>query len=70
MNVLVSRFNSELTVAQLSDLGVRRISVGSALASVAWNAFIGAAKEIQDTGSFEKLKQAGWYAELNELFSK
>src|SRR4030095_14352469 len=34
VNVLVSRFNSDLTVGRLTDLGVRRISVGSALACV------------------------------------
>lgn len=70
VNVLVSGFNSELTVAQLSDLGVRRISVGSALASVAWKAFIDAAREIKDRGSFGNLKQGSLYGELNELFSK
>lgn len=69
VNVLVSRFNSELTVAKLTDLGVRRISVGSALSSVAWNAFINAAKEIVDKGSFVSLKEASVYGELNELFT-
>lgn len=70
VNVLVSRFNSELTLAQLTDLGVRRISVGSALSSVAWNAFMQAAREIKDNGTFENLKQATVFAELNELFKK
>jgi 2-methylisocitrate lyase-like PEP mutase family enzyme len=70
VNVLVSRFNSELTLAQLTDLDVRRISVGSALSSVAWNAFMQAALEIRNNGTFENLKQATVFAELNELFSK
>lgn len=70
VNVLVSRFNAGLTLAQLTDLGVRRISVGSALSSVAWNAFMHAAREIKDNGTFEHLKQASVFAELNELFSR
>ena len=53
VNVLVSTGNRELSLSQLTDLGVRRISVGSALANVAWGAFIRAAREIADTGTFE-----------------
>ena len=70
VNVLVSRFNSELTVSRLADLGVRRISVGSALACVAWGAFMRAARVIADTGSFEALSDAAPFNEINELFRK
>jgi len=42
-----------LTVSDLSGLGVRRISVGGSLARVAWTAFIRAAREIADKGTFE-----------------
>ena len=69
LNVLVSTGNRELTVTQLSDLGVRRISVGSALANVAWGAFMRAARGIAETGTFETLATAASFAELNELFS-
>ena len=68
VNVLVSRFNSDLTVTRLSDLGVRRISVGSALACVAWGGFMGAARSIAETGSFQSLADAAAYAEINDLF--
>jgi len=68
INVLVSRFNSELTVTRLADLGVRRISVGSALACVAWGAFIRAARNIAEHGSFEALGDAAPFAEINDLF--
>jgi 2-methylisocitrate lyase-like PEP mutase family enzyme len=68
VNVLVARFNSDLTLSQLRDLGVRRISVGSALAAIAWNAFISAAKEIAESGSFTQLNQTGGYSELKALF--
>jgi len=41
---LSSGFNHQLSVSQLADLGVRRISVGSGLALAAWGAFVRAAK--------------------------
>jgi len=69
VNVLVSGRNPALSVARLTDLGVRRVSVGSALALVAWGAFIRAAKSIAATGSFEAFTDAAPYSELNDLFS-
>lgn len=69
VNVLVSTGNRELSLSQLTDLGVRRISVGSALANVAWGAFIRAAREIAETGTFESFAAAASFAELNQLFS-
>lgn len=68
VNVLVSTPDPELTVPKLADLGVRRISVGSALARVAWGAFVRAARGIQETGSFEGFAGAAPYADLNGLF--
>ncbi len=69
VNVLVSRPNPELTLESLRDLGVRRISVGSAFARVAWGAFIRAATGIANTGTFESLDGQASFAELNDLFS-
>jgi 2-methylisocitrate lyase-like PEP mutase family enzyme len=69
VNVLVSRGNPALSVARLADLGVRRVSVGSALALVAWGAFIRAAQSIAATGSFDAFADAAPYNELNDLFS-
>lgn len=43
-----------MTVAEAAELGVRRISVGGALAKTAWNGFLAAAGEILDAGSFTK----------------
>jgi 2-methylisocitrate lyase-like PEP mutase family enzyme len=68
VNVLVSGFNCELTVSQLADLGVRRISVGSGLALAAWGAFVRAAQIIQKDGAFNLLAQNVASAELNERF--
>jgi 2-methylisocitrate lyase-like PEP mutase family enzyme len=68
INVLV--FAPGLTVSQLADLGVRRISVGSALARVAWGAFVRSAQSIAATGSFEEFGDAFSFAELNGVFRK
>jgi 2-methylisocitrate lyase-like PEP mutase family enzyme len=69
VNVLVSRPNPAMSVSRLADLGVRRVSIGSALALVAWGAFIRAAKSMAATGSFEAFADATPYSELNDLFS-
>jgi 2-methylisocitrate lyase-like PEP mutase family enzyme len=68
LNVLMST-DLGLTVSDLAALGVRRISVGSALARVAWGAFLGAAGTIAREGSFAPLAAAAPFAELNELFA-
>lgn len=70
VNVLVSSPSRALSVSRLADLGVRRVSVGSALARVAWGAFIRAARDIAETGSFDAFAEAASFAELDGLFSK
>lgn len=67
VNALVGR--PGLTVSQLADVGVRRVSVGSALSRVAWGAFIRAAHEIAEVGTFEEFGKAGAFADLNDVFS-
>jgi 2-methylisocitrate lyase-like PEP mutase family enzyme len=67
VNVLVSA-PGELTVPRLADLGVRRVSVGSALARAAWGAFLRAARGILETGSFDGFADAAPYGELNGFF--
>jgi 2-methylisocitrate lyase-like PEP mutase family enzyme len=57
------------TVAQLADLGVRRISVGGALARAAWTGFLQAAKEIAEQGTFTNLARAVPFAEVNGSFA-
>ena len=66
VNVLVSA--PVFTVRELEDLGVRRISVGGALARVAYSAFMQAADEIARQGAFAALAGARSHAEFNELF--
>jgi 2-methylisocitrate lyase-like PEP mutase family enzyme len=70
VNVLVSGFNHRLTRSQLTDLGVRRISVGSGLALAGWGAFLRAAQAIKTNGTFNLLANNASFAELNELFQK
>jgi len=68
VNVLVSAPTPVLTISRLADLGVRRISVGSALARVAWGAFLRAATSLKETGTFDGLAGAASFAELNAAF--
>jgi 2-methylisocitrate lyase-like PEP mutase family enzyme len=65
-NVLVG--SDFATVAQLAEIGVRRISVGGALARAAWTGFLGAAKEIAGQGTFAALGRTISVPELNGLF--
>jgi methylisocitrate lyase len=66
VNVLVS--SPVFSVRELEDLGVRRISVGGALARAAWGAFMRAAREIAIDGTFGGLADAPTFAEIDGLF--
>src|SRR5690625_4536146 len=55
--------------SQLAALGVRRISLGGALARAAWGEFLRTAREIAEEGRFERLDQAARGADLNDLFA-
>jgi len=67
VNVLMSA-DKGLRVADLAELGVRRISVGSSLARAAWTGFIRAAKTIAEDGSFTGFGGSVPYDELNNFF--
>ncbi len=66
VNVLVG--GDFTTVQQLAELGVRRISVGGALARAAWTGFLHAAREIAGHGTFSALAQATPFADINGAF--
>ena len=68
VNLLVGA-PSEFTVQDIAALGVRRISVGGALARAAWGGFIHAARLIADQGSFDGFRDAARGADLNALFA-
>src|SRR5436190_2665689 len=70
VNVLVSGFNHQLSLSQLADLGVRRISVGSGLALATWGTFLRAAKDIKINGTFKLLANGAKTGDLNELFQE
>jgi 2-methylisocitrate lyase-like PEP mutase family enzyme len=67
VNVLIG-WPTDLTLQDLAALGVRRISVGGALARAAWGGFMRLARELAEAGSFAGLQDAASGKELNELF--
>lgn len=68
VNVLAAK-PTEMTASSLAALGVRRISVGSAMARVAWGAFMRSASSILRTGELDSLSTAEPFSTFNELFS-
>lgn len=66
VNVLVG--SGFTTVQALAEAGVRRISVGGALARAAWGGFLEAAREIADRGTFTALGRAVPYTEIQGFF--
>jgi 2-methylisocitrate lyase-like PEP mutase family enzyme len=67
VNVLMSAATG-FTVADLAGLGVRRVSVGGALARVAWGAFMRASRQIANEGRFDALADTVPMAEINGFF--
>ncbi|WP_295676476.1 oxaloacetate decarboxylase [uncultured Mucilaginibacter sp.] len=68
VNVVMGLNNCNLSLTQLEDLGVKRVSLGSSLARAAYSAFINGAKEIFQHGTFDFAGNAISYAEINKLF--
>jgi 2-methylisocitrate lyase-like PEP mutase family enzyme len=58
------------TVAALAGVGVRRISVGGSLARAAWSGFLGAAREIQEKGTFSAFDTTIPFAEIAKLLER
>jgi 2-methylisocitrate lyase-like PEP mutase family enzyme len=67
VNLLVG-FNADLTMAKIAALGVRRVSVGGALARAAWGGFTRAAKLIMEEGKFDGFADAASGSALNSIF--
>jgi 2-methylisocitrate lyase-like PEP mutase family enzyme len=70
VNVLLGPSSGLLTLEQLAALGVKRISLGSVLASVATGALLRAANEMLETGSFTFAKQAAKSRDVDALIAK
>jgi 2-methylisocitrate lyase-like PEP mutase family enzyme len=68
VNLLIG-FGADLTLTQFANLGVRRISVGGALARSAWGGFMRAAKLIVEEGRFNGFADAASGGELNKFFN-
>lgn len=69
VNVIMGLKGGAFSVAELAALGVRRISLGSALSRAALGAFVRAAKEIQEHGTFTFAQHALPSSEANDLVS-
>ncbi len=68
VNVIMGLQGVQLSLADLSAIGVKRISVGSALARAALGAFLRAAREMREAGTFQFADAAVSYAEITKLF--
>jgi len=68
INVIMGLEGVQLSLADLSELGVKRVSVGSALARSAMGAFLRAAREMESRGTFTFAEDAVKYADLNRMF--
>ena len=69
VNVLMGMKGIPLTVEDLTQLGVKRISVGGAFTRAALGAFLAAAREVQTKGTFSFTEQAMPHGELNAIFA-
>jgi 2-methylisocitrate lyase-like PEP mutase family enzyme len=67
VNVLAGAAGLRLSVAELGELGVRRVSLGSALPRAALATVVRAAREIVDSGTFGFAEAAIPYPEANTL---
>jgi 2-methylisocitrate lyase-like PEP mutase family enzyme len=70
LNVLVSSRRLGLSVADLSAMGVRRISVGGLLCRVAYGALIHAAREIREPGTFAFAEEARRARDIESLLKR
>jgi 2-methylisocitrate lyase-like PEP mutase family enzyme len=70
VNVVMGFSGSVFSLDELADLGVKRVSLGASLARAAYSAFMRAAQEIHDKGSFTFAKDVVPYAVFNDIFSR
>ena len=69
VNVLMGGATGFHTVAQLAEIGVKRISIGGAFANAAYSAFLRAAKELMDDGTFTFRNEATGGKEISGLIA-
>src|SRR3546814_11089845 len=68
VNVLAGLSGTTFTVEDLATVGVKRISVGSALARLAYGACLNAAQAIPEQGTFGALSHGPGFAALDDRF--
>jgi 2-methylisocitrate lyase-like PEP mutase family enzyme len=67
VNFLMGTQPQRFTLAELSEMGVRRVSVGSALSAAALGAFLRGAREMRETGTFTYTAEAAGFGEISRL---
>jgi len=70
VNVVMGLSGPRFSLDELAALGVKRVSLGSSLARAAYGAFLDAAREIRDAGTFTFAARAAPYAALNDMFKR
>ncbi len=70
VNVVMGLAGVQLSLDELSALGVKRVSVGSALSRAALGAFLRAAREMREHGTFRFAEQAVSYRDINAMFKE
>ena len=68
VNVVMGLSGVQLSLAELSQIGVKRISVGSVLSRVALGAFLRAAEEMRDHGTFNFGKDSVSFRDISKMF--
>jgi len=70
VNVVMTHLDPTVTAAQLSDAGVKRISVGGSLSRFALAAFLRAAREMKEQGAFTFVRDAAPSKDLKAAFAR
>jgi 2-methylisocitrate lyase-like PEP mutase family enzyme len=70
VNVVMGLSGPSLSLDALASLGVKRVSLGSSLARAAYGAFLQAAREVRQKGTFDFARNAVPYAEINAMFKR
>jgi 2-methylisocitrate lyase-like PEP mutase family enzyme len=68
VNVVAGIAGQALSLAELATLGVKRVSLGSSFARAAYGAFLRAAREVRQDGTFNFTREAVPFAEINAMF--
>jgi 2-methylisocitrate lyase-like PEP mutase family enzyme len=70
VNVVMGLSGPSFSLDELASLGVKRVSLGSSLARAAYGAFLQAAREVKEKGTFEFARNAVPYAEINAMLKR